>query len=180
MNEKQSYDIYGYEELSRWNRREANALLSYDRVYVSVSLIAIGASVSSKQYHEIYPYTFVGVWLLLSYWVLLCWRFKIRYGQRFDIMVGIECDLGFAAHKAMRDKPNPMGENIHEQHLRYSFYGVTLLAAAGLSFLPDIRMHLTGCTHLLYFALPLLLSGFVALILCINNPEKKKKNNNVQ
>ena len=50
MNEKQSYDINGYDELSRWNRQEANALLSYDRVYVSVSLIDIGASVSSKQY----------------------------------------------------------------------------------------------------------------------------------
>ena len=95
-------------------------------------------------------------------------------------MVGIECDLGFTAHRAMRDKPNPMGERIHEQHLRYLFYGITLLAAAGLSFLPDIRMHLNCCAHLLYFAVPLLLSGFAALILCIINPQKKKKNNKVR
>ena len=180
MNEKPSHDIHGYEELSRWNIREANALLSYDRVYVSVSLAAIGASVVVEEYRSAYQYTFVGIWLLLTYWVLLCWRFKIRANQRFDIMVCIECELQFAAHKAMRDKPNPMGENIHEQHLRYLFYGATLIAAALVSFLSDIQKDLTGRAHFLYFGLPLIVSGVGAFILWLINPEKKKQNKNVR
>lgn len=176
MSEPRQYDIDGYEELSRWNIREANALLVYDRVYVSVALAALGASVVVEDYRAAYPYVFAGSWLLLSFWVLLCWRFKIRYGQRFDIMAGIECKLGFSAHRAMRDKPNPMGEKIHEQHLRSGFYCITLVLAALASFLPDIRSKITvPCTNAFIFV-PLGVSVLVGCVLSILSPATTKKN----
>ena len=175
MGEKPSYDIEGYKELSLWNRREADALLVYDRVFVTVALAGFAVPFSLPQYKGNYLYAFVGSWLVLSYWVLLCWRFRVRAGQRFCIMTQIECRLEFEAHKLMNAYPPPIHERIHEQHLRYAFYWAVLILATVGAFSPSVRPCPIESSYYIFIVCSWAASMLVSLYLWLRQRKTRKK-----
>ena len=53
----------------------SQALTSFDRILLPVSITGLEASLG--KYPEAYLYPYVGSWLLLTYWIFLSWRYRL-------------------------------------------------------------------------------------------------------
>ena len=124
MTEQQELTLEGYRNLSFWNKHEAQAVLSFDKIFLPAS---IGASILSlAREPSSYIFVFVGSWLLLTFWLLLSWRYRKRIEDRFSIMKRIERYLGFKAHLLISDKlPAPK-----DIRLRFFFYVLAVILGA--------------------------------------------------
>ena len=115
--------IEGYKDLSEWNRQEQQTIRAFNRIYVPLVVTGLGTSLG--KYPEAYPYAFVGSVLLLTFWLHLCWRYRTRQMERFEIMKHIETRLEFAAHRLYQ----PFDWPLRDVHLRHSFYWILLVCA---------------------------------------------------
>ena len=102
MTEQQELILEGYRNLSFWNKHDAQAVLSFDKIFLPAS---IGASVLSLAKDESsYIFVYPGAVLLLTFWLALSLRYRKRIRQRFDVMKKIEGYLGFRAHSLLPDE----------------------------------------------------------------------------
>ena len=124
MTEQQELTLEGYRNLSFWNKHDAQAVLSFDKIFLPAS---IGASILSlAREPSSYIFVFVGSWLLLTFWLLLSWRYRKRIEDRFSIIKRIERYLGFKAHLLISDKlPAPQ-----DIRLRFFFYVLAVILGA--------------------------------------------------
>ena len=125
MTEQQELTLEGYRNLSFWNKHDAQAVLSFDKIFLPAS---IGASVLSlardgSSFIFVYP----GALLLLTFWFLLSLRYRERIRQRFDVMKEIETHLGFHAHCLLDDDAMRMPR---DQTSRTIFYIVAVILGA--------------------------------------------------
>ena len=101
MTEQQELTLEGYRNLSSWNKRDAQAVLSFDKIFLPAT---IGASVLSLANDDsTFIFVYPGALLLLTFWFLLSLRYRERIRQRFDVMKEIELHLGFHAHSLLDD-----------------------------------------------------------------------------
>ena len=112
MDKTEQFDLEGYRNLSFWNKHDADAVVSFDRIFLPTT---IGGSVislvrDSSSFVFVYP----GVLLLLTLWFMLSLRYRERIKQRFDSMKDIEQKLGFSAHSTLTDSgmKRPRDDNV--------------------------------------------------------------------
>ena len=169
-SEAQKNEAYleGYKNLSTWNIQDAQAVISFDKIFLPVTITGLAASLG--KYPQIYPYAYIGSWLLLTFWVLLSWRYRARIEDRFHVMHTIECRLDFDAHRELRSIAIPP----RDRDLRGGFYLVAVLLAAGAW-----RTHTS--VPRTYFYLSIILPALsivlwvVVLIACWCRKRRKKK-----
>ena len=101
----------------------SQALTSFDRILLPVSITGLAASLG--KYPEAYLYPYVGSWLLLTYWIFLSWRYRTRQDERFDIVRDMESCLGFEAHRLLKKIQWPP----RDRCLRWIFYWLVVLLA---------------------------------------------------
>ena len=125
MTEQQELTLEGYRTLSFWNKHDAQAVLSFDKIFLPAS---IGASVLSLARDESsFIFVYPGALLLLTFWFLLSLRYRERIRQRFDVMKEIETHLGFHAHCLLDDDAMRMPR---DQTSRTIFYIVAVILGA--------------------------------------------------
>ena len=125
MTEQHELTLEGYRNLSFWNKHDAQAVLSFDRIFLPAS---IGASVLSlAKESSSYTFVFLGSWLLLTFWLILSLRYRERIRQRFDVMKMIECDLEFQAHSLLDDDAM---KTPRDRTSRIIFYTVAVILGA--------------------------------------------------
>ena len=125
MTEQQELTLEGYRTLSFWNKHDAQAVLSFDKIFLPAS---IGASVLSLARDESsFIFVYLGALLLLTFWFLLSLRYRERIRQRFDVMKEIETRLGFHAHCLLDDDAMRMPR---DQTSRTIFYIVAVILGA--------------------------------------------------
>lgn len=125
MTEQQELTLEGYRNLSFWNKHDAQAVLSFDRIFLPAS---IGASILSlTKEPSSYIFVFFGSWLLLTFWLALSLRYRKRIRQRFDVMKKVECYLGFRAHTLL---PDDAIKWPRDQTSRIIFYCVAVILGA--------------------------------------------------
>ena len=88
--------LVGYKELSSWNDRDVQSMVTFDKIFLPITIGAWGLSLARATASFVYVY--IVTWLLLTFWVFLSWRYRERIEQRFCVMKKIEQDSGFAAH----------------------------------------------------------------------------------
>ena len=125
MTEQQELTLEGYRNLSFWNKHDAQAVLSFDKIFLPAS---IGASVLSlardgSSFIFVYP----GAVLLLTFWLALSLRYRKRIRQRFDVMKEIELHLGFHAHSLLDDDAIRW---LRDETLRKIFFFLTVILGA--------------------------------------------------
>lgn len=130
MKTHEKFSIEGYKDLSSWNAEDAQAVLSFDKIFLPVTITGLAASLG--KYPTTYPYAYVGGWLLLTFWIFLTWRYRTRQDQRFDIMKDMELCLGFTAGRLLKDRKWPP----QDRRLRWYFYWLIVIVAAGAGALP--------------------------------------------
>ena len=119
-----SHAIEGYKDLSACNRNDANTVISFDRIFLPITITGLTASLG--RYPDTYHYAYFAAWFLLTFWLFLSWRYRLRMHNRFDIMKAIECCLEFKAHAVIDDNlaiPK-------DKYLRLVFYIFVLVGAA--------------------------------------------------
>lgn len=124
MKIHEKYSIEGYKDLSFWNAQDAQAVLSFDKIFLPLTITGLAASLG--KYPATYPYAYVGGWLLLTFWIFLSWRYRTRQNQRFHIMKTMELCLGFRAGNLLKDREWPPKDRC----LRWIFYWVVVFLGA--------------------------------------------------
>ena len=125
MTEQQELTLEGYRTLSFWNKHDAQAVLSFDKIFLPVSVGASALSLANDASKFIFVYP--GIVLLLSFWFLLSLRYRERIHQRFDVMKEIEIHLGFHAHSLLDDDDM---KTPRDQTSRTIFYIVAVILGA--------------------------------------------------
>ena len=172
MKIHEKYSIEGYKDLSSWNAQDAQAVLSFDKIFIPVIITGLAASLG--KYPTTYPYAYVGGWLLLTYWIFLSWRYRTRQVQRFHIMKVTELCLGFSAGRLLKDRDWPP----RDIHLRWGFYYVVVIVAASAGAVPLHPCVPPLLSRWLWWVLPFLslILGLVSLILwCVTKKLAKKE-----
>ena len=127
MNQQQELTLEGYRNLSFWNKHDAQAVLSFDKIFLPASVGASALSLASDASKFIFVYP--GIVLLLSIWFSLSLRYRERIHQRFDVMKQIEINSGFGAHSLLDDDAMITPR---DQTSRTLFFGVALIINTGM------------------------------------------------
>ncbi len=127
MTEQQELILEGYRNLSFWNKHDAQAVLSFDKIFLPVSVGASALSLANDALKFIFVYP--GIVQLLSFWFLLSLCYRERIHQRFDVMKEIEIHLGFHAHSLLDDDDM---KTPRDQTSRTLFFGVALIINTGM------------------------------------------------
>ena len=131
MTEQQELTLEGYRNLSFWNKHDAQAVLSFDKIFLPASIGACAFSLandnSSAQDGLSFTFVYPGAVLLLTFWLALSLRYRKRIRQRFDVMKEIELHLGFHAHSLLDDDAIRW---FRDETLRKIFYFLTVVLGA--------------------------------------------------
>lgn len=165
--ERESY-LEGYRNLSAWNLQDAQAVISFDKIFLPVTITGLAASLG--KYHETYPYAFIGGWLLLTFWVLLSWRYRARINDRFRVMRHIECRLEFGAHRCLNHSLNWPPR---DRCLRSVFYLIAVMSATAAFWIHPCVPRSATTVWILLSMLPAAIS--VALF-CFMLPDCRSRN----
>ena len=151
--------LEGYKDLSAWNQRDAQTVVSFDKIFLPAT---IGAwAVSLTKYPRFFIYVYIGSWLLLTFWIFLSWRYRERITERFCIMKNIECCLDFKAHTQISKTLTPP----RDITLRWCFYVITLLLGVLVAIInPDERETIVASYVTWIVVLPLVLTVLFALV----------------
>ena len=124
MTEEQEMTLEGYKDLSAWNQRDAQTVVSFDKIFLPASIGACVLSLAKEP--SLFIYVYAGSLLLLTFWVFLSWRYRQRIADRFCIMKTIERRLGFEAHLLISDELRAP----KDRTLRWGFYWVAVCSGA--------------------------------------------------
>ncbi len=97
---KQQRLIAGYECISRFNIHDNQAVLAFDKIFVPVALLGVGTALA--KYADYYYYAYIGGGLLLTFWLVLSWRYRNSIDLRFSIMDYIEHELDVRAGRLFK------------------------------------------------------------------------------
>ena len=96
---QETYQLEGYKDLSKWNDRDVQSVIIFDRIFVPA---AIGACILTlTRAPEYYNSVFLGSVVVLIYWLYQSLAYRERISHRFNAMRKIECRLGFRAHRGI-------------------------------------------------------------------------------
>ena len=120
-----------YDSLSFWNDNESKINLRIDALPIS----AIGGIAYAASQTELCVRTrvlIVGISSIpiLVIWLALCWKYSRRIKKRFELMQGIERDLGFSAHIRMNDYIRNSYLQRYLTHFISRFFIVIIVAGA--------------------------------------------------
>ena len=90
--------LEAYKSLTFWNHHDAQAVLSFDKIFVPLSLgVPVYAGLTEAKPELRLLIIFASIVLLVT-WFLLSMRYRESQRIRFEIMKDIECKLDFCAH----------------------------------------------------------------------------------
>ena len=163
MNAKEQMTLERYKDLSSWNDRDKQTIVSFDRLFLPVT---IGAwALSLAKYDEYFIHVYIGSLLLLTFWMLLSWRYWERMSDRFRIMNKIECGLGFQTHGKLSDNL----ASLRDIELRWWFYSITMVLGAVVAVITPYKLKpILDCSlwnRLMVLILVLLLITLIALLI---------------
>ena len=134
MNAKEQMTLERYKDLSSWNDRDKQTIVSFDRLFLPVT---IGAwAISLAKYSDYFIHVYIGSSLLLTFWILLSWRYWERMSDRFSIMKKIERGLDFQRQGTLSDNL----ASLRDIELRWWFYAVTMILGVVVAIITPYKL----------------------------------------
>ena len=128
--------LAGYKSLHAWNIQDAQAVLGFDKLFLSLAIV--GFATAYVQYPDFVIVAAVGSGLLLTYWILLATRYRARGEDRFRVMKDIEREYKLLGHRCLNDD---LPCTLSDTKLRKRFYW----ACIGLIALAVLWHYYTRC-----------------------------------